>query len=446
MKKILIKIVLFAMFFVILLGPNVYSATINLAYTYNSATNTLWIYPINSSTVQLNYSETYNFTINSLEISNVVNYNSISNSISPVSSNSVSSISTSYNSISIKSAMTPQILSVNKLQNATYGSNFKLSGLYSYSCSSSVHLCEFTTNNYTITTASKPVINYNSINLIQPLQTKSTYYGSNVIKNTNMNFEINITNYTITTPSKVNKNFIIGLNENSITNSTYNFTIKPPILINSSVIFNSIYSTKKGSFKITDNTSINYTINPIPKINIDKNLTLGQNYTNKTLNLSIFASTKIPANDLNESLLMEYYNSKISNNCISNVTIGSGNDIIDLCTETKNSGNYSLIDYCTSSELLSKNFSEGLGQCLINSIYQINSTNRELTSELNNTKTQLSKQTNLTISYENQLKQDNVAVQTGEDVAGAIFLVLAVIFIGAIYLEKKKKERVTRMG
>ncbi len=296
--------------------------------------------------------------------------------------------------------------------------------------------------------------NFKVIGLDKVNQVYNILIGENSIVNSTLNFTINpppkINNFGIVSPSytnqtrvfnqiginvttevlpipKINVNETLGCGKN-YTNTNYGINIYTEKCVNK------VYNVKYP-FNLT-NSTYNYTINVYPnKLNINETLGLDQNYTNKTFNLTIrgFSSNKLYNSTIfNYTFLENQYDNRYIKGC--NFTVSKDN--FTYCA-------LGLPELFYGSVISNKNITLGWNKALtlfINNVTQ-NYTNEKfiatadaneinvLNNNLSILRNGLAEANNVSASYNNLI-----------DIAGEVALIVAIFIIGlVIYNEHRKK-------
>lgn len=125
------------------------------------------------------------------------------------------------------------------------------------------------------------------------------------------------------------------------------------------------YTLFNGITNVTGIVNFTVKVGPIPKMN--KNIVPNFNsvYYNASYNLTVSLPALTP-NIITPSLLTAYYNTRINNSCIQNVSIVTNGTTNHICMRTSSQPNISILDFCSGYQLLTNSFDSGLGQCFLN--------------------------------------------------------------------------------
>ncbi len=148
-------------------------------------------------------------------------------------------------------------------------------------------------------------------------------------------------------------------NRTTIRNVTFDVRVNriPYLHINKTIIPSWI----KSQSYINSTYGINILVPIIAKLNLNKTLAPAQIYSNSIYGINIKASP-ITANSINNSDLINYYNSKATD-CVSYINFTSNGTKYSLCARSKGQDNYSIADICTGLTKYT-NLSSGLAQCV----------------------------------------------------------------------------------
>ena len=199
--------------------------------------------------------------------------------------------------------------------------------------------------------------------------------------------------------------------------------------VNSTILKNKQYNFSKF------NTTV--LVNKFGGINENKTLLFGQNVSLPLYNAS-FRAEDFSVNDINNTILNEFYNLNVARNCLQtiNVTNINGSSKYAYCNKI-NGSTVSIYDLCAGA-MQYTNVTQGFGQCIM-TLYRMDNISAEQWHQLYDTQEQQLNTTSIELaSYKNGAQQAAVTQSFfASIIQDGLILVVAAIFI-VIYLRRQK--------
>jgi len=422
--------------------PMTFAYTLTPVLTYNSVANTLTLsYIITPSTSSNTIPIVLNNSIqdiiaNSITISNVYITNTfVANTIS------TGTLTPSINKPNITFEV-PPFPTINKVVNLGYGGSYinppynlsvyapkypsAVSNTLTFVSGTTLQTQSVSNNNFTVNVVVKPIpATYKSLTLTPNYTTQTQKLSAN-------NFTVNVTLNPI---PKLNKMIPLSYGGNYI-NSDLNLTVQAPPYptINKKIYVNASWA---GKILAYNNTQLNLSVyvNQMPKLSLNKTLTFGETYTNSTYGIT-FIIPQVTANNINPNILEQYYSSQVSNaTCGSYVTANN----LKLCTTYKNGTAINVLTLCLASQFTN---ASGLTSCMQRLFLTANQSAQTWKYTAENWENQYNK-TYMQLQAANQTIKNQVIYANQIELFGGIFLgFIAVIFIAAMYIDRRKKQAV----
>jgi len=251
-------------------------------------------------------------------------------------------------------------------------------------------------------------------------------------KLTENNFTVNV---TVNPILKINKKIPLTYSGNYI-NASLNLTVLAPQYptINKKIYANASWT---GVVTAYNNSALNLSVfvNQIQKLNINKTISFGSKFTNTTYGIT-FTTPSVTVNDINDTVLEQYYNSKVTNStCGSYLTTNN----IKVCTAYKNGTTLNVLNLCLASQFTN---TSGLTDCMQRLFTDANQSAQTWKQTAQNWENLYNK-TYVQLQLDNQTIKNQSAFVNQENLAmGSIFVFIGLIFAGATYLSRKKKQAV----
>ena len=339
----------------------------------------------------------------------------------------------------------PQVLYSNALNSSTSGLWFKSIIIPNVTISIAVKPISHVQLSIT---SGEGIQNINNVTIIPPksILINKTFAPMNAIQFYNFTNETNDSIRIKVEPLQscvINKIITPVWNESQIfENSTYpcdyNFSVLRIPALNKTITLNS-----GNTFS---NSTIGLNINvPIPNLKINKTLGFSDMYRNNTYNIT-FSTPSITPTVLEENAnaLSSYYDNISTVGCAEYQSIrfmssNTGqNETSNICVRKTNS-TISIYNICEQLSLLTNNWTQGLGQCILTA-FKDDNTSAIYWKNMYNSSQQTVFTEQKTIG---NLTQTNDQLQNGSNysfmLSGAFVLVVASIFIADMYFSNKKK-------